>query len=265
MNFKNIMGLGVAGNFAHHLEQAGELKDFENVLTKEKNAPKGIFPFYLPGSKSFLGLYPISHSDLVLPTYEANAQVEPEVVVLFDITYNEKMEVINLEAKEFTAFNDCTIRKEGAKKISEKKSWCESSKGMADSWIAIDKFEEGGVMDNFHLCSFVKRDGILHPYGVDAPLLGYSYFYGKLKDWLIEKMNEQKDFGPLEDISMHLKASNYPKQTMVSIGATAYAEFGEKNYLESGDEIYVVVYDARKGKGDIQKAEDKIILHQVVS
>ena len=265
MNFKNIMGLGVAGNFAHHLEQAGELKDFENVLTKEKNAPKGIFPFYLPDSQSFLGLYPISHSDLVLPTYEANAQVEPEVVVLFDITYNEKMEVINLEAKQFTAFNDCTIRKEGAKKISEKKSWCESSKGMADSWIAIDKFEEGGVMDNFHLCSFVKRDGILHPYGVDAPLLGYSYFYGKLKDWLIEKMNEQKDFGPLEDISMHLKASNYPKQTMVSIGATAYAEFGEKNYLESGDEIYVVVYDARKGKGDIQKAEDKIILHQVVS
>ena len=264
MDFKNTIGLGVAGNFAHHLEQAGELKDFENVVTKEANAPKGIFPFYLPNSESFLGLYPISFDTLELPNYECNAQVEPEVAILFDIVYNDKMEVENLVAKKFTAFNDCTIRKEGAKKISEKKSWCESSKGMATAWKLIDKFEEGGVMDNFHLCSFVKRDGVLHPYGVDAPLLGYSYFYTKLQNWLIEKMNEQRDFGPLEDIAMHLKDSNYPKQAIVSIGATAYAEFGENNYLKSGDEVFVVVYDARKGEADIKRAEDKIILHQVV-
>ncbi len=174
------------------------------------------------------------------------------------------MEVANLVAKKFTAFNDCTIRKEGAKKISEKKSWSSNSKGMAKEWIDIDKFEEGGVMDNFHLCSFVKRDGVLHPYGVDAPLLGYSYFYAKLKNWLIEKMNEQKDFGPLENISDHLKDSNYPKEAIVSIGATAYAEFGEKNYLQSGDEVFVVVYDARKGNANIEESEDKIILHQRV-
>ena len=264
MNFTETIGLGVAGNFAHHLEQAGELKDFENVVTKEANAPKGIFPFYLPNSKTFLGLYPIGTEKLELPNYECNAQVEPEVAILFDIIYNEKMEVVDLEAKQFTAFNDCTIRKEGAKKISEKKSWCANSKGMATEWIAIDTFEEGGVMDNFHLCSFVKRDGVMYPYGVDAPLLGYSYFYSKLKNWLIEKMNEQKDFGPLEDIAMHLKDCNYPKQSIVSIGATAYAEFGENNYLQSEDEIFVVVYDARKGKADIEEAEDKLILHQVV-
>ena len=264
MSFTKSIGLGVAGNFAHHLEQAGELKDFENVVTKEVNAPKGIFPFYLPESKSFLGLYPISSDRLELPNYECNAQVEPEVAIAFDIIYNDNQEVISLNAKAFTAFNDCTIRKEGAKKISEKKSWCNASKGMAKEWIAIDKFEEGGVMDNFHLCSFVKREGILHPYGVDAPLLGYSYFYTKLQDWLIEKMNEQKDFGPLEDISLHLKDSNYPTEAIVSIGATAYAEFGEKNYLQSGDEVYVVVYDARKGNADIEEAEDKIILHQIV-
>ena len=261
---KNIIGLGVAGNFAHHLEQAGELKDFENVVTKEANAPKGIFPFYLPNSESFLGLYPIGTEILELPNYEANAQVEPEVAILFDIVYDSEKKVIDLEAKKFTAFNDCTIRKEGAKKISEKKSWCANSKGMATEWIAIDKFEEGGVMDNFHLCSFVKREGTLHPYGVDAPLLGYSYFYAKLKDWLIEKMNEQKDFGPLEDIATHLKNANYPTQALISIGATAYAEFGENNYLQSKDEIFVVVYDHRKGSVGIEEAEDKIILHQVV-
>jgi len=264
MNFTKTIGLGVAGNFAHHLEQAGELKDFENVVTKEANAPKGIFPFYLPFSKSFLGLYPIGTEKLELPNYECNAQVEPEVAILFDIIYNEKMEVINLVATQFTAFNDCTIRKDGAKKISEKKSWCANSKGMATEWIAIDKFEEGGVMDNFHLCSFVKRDGVMHPYGVDAPLLGYSYFYTKLQNWLIAKMNEQKDFGPLEDIAMHLKDCDYPKQAIISIGATAYADFGENNYLQSNDEIFVVVYDARKGKADIEEAEDKIILHQRV-
>ena len=264
MSLTKSIGLGVAGNFAHHLEQAGELKDFENVVTKEANAPKGIFPFYLPNSKTFLGLYPIGTEILELPNYGCNAQVEPEVAIVFDIDYNEKREVVNLVAKEFTAFNDCTIRKDGAKKISEKKSWCSNSKGVAKEWISIDKFEEGGVMDNFHLCSFVKRDGVMHPYGVDAPLLGYSYFYTKLKDWLIEKMNEQKDFGPLEDIAMHLKNSNYPTQAIVSIGATAYADFGENNYLQSDDEVFVVVYDARTAQGDIDEVEDKIILHQIV-
>ena len=261
---KNIIGLGVAGNFAHHLRQAGEEKDFEKVITKEENAPKGIFPFYLPNSQSFLGLYPIGNEILELPKYEANAQVEPEVAVLFEIIYDDSFKVIDLKAKKFTAFNDCTIRKEGAKKISEKKSWSANSKGIAKAWIEIDKFEEGGVMDNFHLCSFVKRDGVLHEYGVDAPLLGYSYFYKKLEDWLIEKMNEQKDFAVLEDIAEHLKVCGYPKETLISIGATAYAPFGEKNYLQKDDEIYVVVYDKRESSADIEPAENKIILHQKV-
>ena len=265
MNFKDCIGFGVAGNFANHLEQAGELEDFKNVVTKEEGAPKGIFPFYLPKSNGFLGLYPISHTHIELPKYEANAQVEPEVAVLFEIVYDEDKRVKEIVAKKFTAFNDCTIRKEGAKKISEKKSWCDASKGMAEEWVAIDKFEEGGVMDRYHLCSFVKRDNTLHPYGVDAPLLGYSYFYTKLKDWIIEKMNEQRDFGPLEDIAEHLKENNYPTHAIISIGATAYAEFGEKNYLKSGDEIYVVVYDATKAKGDILASDDKIILHQRVN
>jgi len=261
---KNSIGLGVAGNFANHLKQAGEEKDFENIVTKEENAPKGIFPFYLPTSKGFLGLYPVGDEILELPSFKANAQVEPEVGILFDIIYDDTFKVLSLRAKKFTAFNDCTIRKEGAKKISEKKSWSANSKGIGKEWIDIDKFEEDGVMDNFHLCSFVRRDGVLHEYGVDAPLLGYSYFYKKLENWLVEKMNEQKDFGPLEDIAEHLKACDYPQQAFICIGATAYAEFGENNYLKVNDEIYVVVYDKRKGSADIEPAEDKIILHQKV-
>ncbi len=264
MQLENVIGLGVAGNFAHHLEQAGELEDFKNVETEAADAPKGIFPFYLPNSDSFLGLYPIGTDRLNLPTYEANAQVEPEIAVLFDIVYNDANEVVDLKAQKFTTFNDCTIRKEGAKKISEKKSWGENSKGIGDKWITIDSFEDGGIMDNYHLCSFVKRDGTLHPYGVDAPLLGYSYFYFRLKNWLIEKMNMQKDFGPLEDIAIHLKNSYYPKQALISIGATAYAEFGEHNYLQNGDEVYVVAYDVRKDKADFNLSDSKVLLHQKV-
>ena len=264
MELKNVIGLGVAGNFAHHLEQAGELKDFENVVTAEPDAPKGIFPFYLPHSDSFLGLYSIGTDKLNLPEYEANAQVEPEIAVLFDIIYNDKHEVTDLIALKFTTFNDCTIRKEGAKKISEKKSWGQNSKGIGDKWISIDKFEEGGVMDRYHLCSFVKRDGVLHPYGVDAPLLGYSYFYAKLKTWLIDKMNTQEDFGPLENIAAHLKDCSYPKQALISIGATAYAEFGENNYLKSGDEVYVLAYDAEVECSDFEPSSSKIILQQKV-
>jgi len=264
MKLQHVICLGVAGNFAHHLEQAGELKDFENVVTAEPDAPKGIFPIYLPGTNSFLGLYSIGTETLTLPEYEANAQVEPEIAVLFDIIYDDEKRVMDLKAKKFTTFNDCTIRKEGAKKISEKKSWGANSKGIGNKWITIDKFEEGGVMDHYHLCSFVKRDGLLYPYGVDAPLLGYSYFYTKLKVWLINKMNNQKDFGPLEDIALHLKESNYPHHALISIGATAYAEFGEKNYLKGGDEVYVIAYDQRIQSADLDVADTKVILHQKV-
>ncbi len=264
MDLIETIGLGVAGNFAHHLEQAGELKDFENVVTEAPEAPKGIFPFYLPRNDGFLGIYPIGTDTLQLPDYEANAQVEPEIAVLFEIVYDEAMRVSELVAKRFTTFNDCTIRKEGAKKISEKKSWGPNSKGIGDKWIEIDKFEEGGVMDRYRLCSYVRREGVLHPYGVDAPLPGYSYFYGKLKNWLIEKIINQKDFGPLENIYEHLKACGYPKEALISIGATAYAEFGEKNYLESGDEVYVIAYDESREKGDLTPSESKVILQQKV-
>jgi len=52
-HLKEFIGFGVAGNFAHHLEQAGEASDFVNVEVDDENAPKGIFPFYLPTSDTF--------------------------------------------------------------------------------------------------------------------------------------------------------------------------------------------------------------------
>jgi len=119
-------------------------------------------------------------------------------------------------------------------------------------------------MDRYHLCSFVEHDGVLNPYGVDAPLLGYSYFYSKLKNWIIDKMNKQEDFGPLEDISQHLKDCSYPTKALISIGATAYADFGEHNYLQSGDEVYVIAYDANVDSSNFEPSKSKVILQQKV-
>jgi hypothetical protein len=264
MNLKNAIGFGIAGNFAHHLEQAGEVADFVDVKTQEPNAPKGMFPFYLPKDDGILGVYNIGTDILNLPDFEANAQLEPEIALYCEIVYDSDNKVSDLVYKKFTTFNDCTIRKEGAKKISEKKTWGANSKGIGNKWIDIDKFEEGGVMDNYHLASFAVRDGVVYEYGVDAPLLGYSYFYDKLKDWMIDKLNNQKDFGPLEDLALHLKNNDYPTEAIITIGATAYAEFGEKNYLQSGDEIYVIAYDVKCDSSDFKDSDSKIILHQKV-
>lgn len=49
---KTIPSFGVAGNFTGHLEQAGEARDFVNMKTKDVNAPKAIFPTYLPKGQS---------------------------------------------------------------------------------------------------------------------------------------------------------------------------------------------------------------------
>src|SRR5690349_9718226 len=79
-------GLGVAGNFAGHLEQAGEAGDFVGV-TAEAGAPKGLFPFYAPGYDSFLGEFPLSHDAMALPADGADLQVEPEVALACDVSY----------------------------------------------------------------------------------------------------------------------------------------------------------------------------------
>jgi len=271
-HLEEFIGFGVAGNFAHHLEQAGEASDFVDVKVEEENAPKGIFPFYLPNSETFLGTYPLSSKNIKHPrTQDGNLQMESEVALICEMTYKDG-KVIDLIPNFFAAHNDCSIRKDNAKKISEKKNWGKETKGISPEIIAIDKFEKGGCMDSFHIASFIKRDGVVHPYGEDSPVLTYNYFYGKLKSWIIEKLNNQKDNGPLEDLNMHLKNCNYPEGLVISIGATSYTEFGENTFLEIGDEIFVYIYDSNNNKfedifdhaksGAIDKLESCSLLHQ---
>lgn len=273
-HYKEYVGFGVAGNFALHLEQAGESADFKDVVTDDPNGPKGVFPFYIPRRKGQLGIYPLSSDTIILPQEECNVQMEPEVAFICDLEYDGEGKIIRITPKFFGAYNDCSLRKEGAAKISHKKNWGEASKGLSSTLIPIDTFEKGGVMDSYRIASFLRREGILMRYGEDVELTGYSYFHTKLIDWVKNQINIQMDFGPLEAIGTYLKDAGYPARAVISIGATRYTHFGETNFLQEGDEIIVVVYDNDKycmnpilslaNKGELAEKEGISVLIQKV-
>ncbi len=251
MNWDTVIGLGVAGNFTGHLEQAGEASDFVAVKTAEAKAPKGVFPFYIPPQGAdidpghFLHRMPISADTIRLNSDHENHQIEPEMALLCDLTY-AGTQVVAITPRFAMAHNDCSIRREGARKISEKKNWGADSKGTSTQRIAVDRFAPGGVLDRYRLTCFLHRDGALHPYGVDSPVKGYSYFYEQLIEWLEARLNTQTDHGPLEDLPGWLAAAGHPAQALISVGATRYTPFGASNYLRAGDRSIVVLYDGER-------------------
>lgn len=253
--YKHFLGLGIAGNFALHLAQAGELEDFKEIITADEAAPKGMFPFYLPKpsnpvdltnitAKEMLYTYPLSSEYIRLPKEPKNIQAEPEVGLICELEYTLG-KLSKITPTHFGAYNDCSIRVAGASKISDKKNWGADTKGFSDQLIEIDSFSEGGIMDNYSICSFLRRDGELHAYGEDVELHGYSYFYEKLTDWMEEQIVTQEDFGPLEALESYIDGCGHPQNAIISIGATRYTTYGEHTFLQNGDEVLVVVYDRR--------------------
>ncbi|WP_435236875.1 DUF5718 family protein [Psychromonas sp. PT13] len=244
--YKNVVGLGIAGNFALHLSQAGELEEFKDIITDDESAPKGLFPFYLPSSttqaKEILSTYPLSSDTIRLPKKAVNVQAEPEVGLICALEYSDG-KLSKITPTHFGAYNDCSIRVAGAKKISDKKNWGAESKGFSSTLIDIDKFEQGGIMDSYSICSFLRRDGDISAYGEDVELNGYSYFYNKLTDWMLNQVLTQKDIGPLEPVNTYINACGNPQEAIISIGATRYTEYGETTFLQPKDEILVVLYD----------------------
>lgn len=249
INLKDCACFGVAGNFTGHLEQAGEANDFKNVKTAEKNAPKALFPTYIPKKSEyipeFLNVFPFNSEKIVFPKNEQKIQIEPECAIVFDAEWKGG-KVVSLRPLCFGASNDVSIRKEGAKKISIKKNWGECSKGFAQNRIVVDSFSESGILNRYRIASFMVRGGNVFSYGEDSAVRDYSYIYEKLTEWLIEKLNNQKDEGPAENINSYLNAAGCPTQIMVSIGATRYTDFGEHNFLEKGDKSVVVLYPENK-------------------
>lgn len=235
-------GFGIAGNFALHLEQAGESDDFKTLQTDDPNAPKGIFPFYLEGFEGVIGENPLDAHSLYLPKQSSQpVQAEPEVALQCRVDYSDgRVQAITPVA--FAAFNDASLRIKGADKISQKKNWGHASKGVSENFIALDTFEPGSMLDGFRIASFLRRDGMVMRYGEDTELTGYTYFYETLQAWMITQFNTQKNEGPLEPLHDYLERLDYPKEMLITIGATRYTPFGENNFLQAGDEIIVVVY-----------------------
>lgn len=277
IDLRTAATFGVAGNFTGHLEQAGEAADFTKVKTAEANAPKALFPTYLPGNPgspvpAFLTVFPFDEYRIIFPKGEQKLQIEPECAILCKAVW-EDGKLLELKPFLFGASNDCSIRKQGAKKISEKKNWGASSKGFATNQLKIDKFEKGGIMDRYRIASFLVRDGVAHPYGEDSAVRDYSYFYDKLLNWCIDKINNQPNEGPAEEIGKYLNAASCPRTIMISVGATRYTEYGEHNFLQSGDRSVVVVYPEDKysqseiihrAQTDNLEEEDISVLNQEV-
>jgi len=243
-------GFGVAGNFAGHLEQAGEAADFVNVASQGA-APKGIFPWYAPGYDSFLGGFPLSCDAIKLPkspeTLDApwNLQIEPEVGLACEVQWVGDT-VSSLQPFALGAFNDCSIRRPNAAKISDKKNWGPESKGVAQRFFEISDLTPDGPTATLRLlCHLRTADGQEHEYGVDSPLLGYSYYGEVLLDWIVERLANQKgsEETPLEDVGALMVASGHPAKLLVGIGATRYTPLGESTYLQPGDQAVVRVYD----------------------
>ncbi|WP_205697636.1 DUF5718 family protein [Conexibacter sp. SYSU D00693] len=250
-------GIGVAGNFAGHLEQAGEASDFVHVQAAAE-APKGIFPWYLPNATTFVGTFPLSHDTIALPPRDApgELQLEPEVGVLLTVTYDDAGPAA-LTPRAIAAFNDCSIRRPGAKRISEKKNWGAASKGVARTAIALDDLDPAGPTSTFRLACLLTRDGATHAYGIDSPLPGYSYYGATLLDWVVDRLRHQQggDPTPLEPVGALLHEAGRPQTALVGIGATRYTPYGETTFLQDGDVATVVVYDgARSTPQDVEHA-----------
>ena len=247
-DLNQCFGLGVAGNFAGHLEQAGEAVDFANVTAAAPQAPKGIFPFYAPGDESFLGTFPLSHDRIAKPASASpvNLQIEPEAGLLCDVSYSPDGSVARLSAVAIGAFNDCSIRRPNARKISEKKNWGPDSKGVAAAFFAVTDIERGGPTRSLRIACFLGRNGQTRAYGVDSPLSGYSYYGRQLLDWIGERINHQRgaENTPLEDVGGLLAGCGSPERLLIGIGATRYTELGASTYLQAGDQSIVVVYDS---------------------
>ncbi|WP_429085916.1 DUF5718 family protein [Aeromonas allosaccharophila] len=253
-----FIGLGVAGNFAGHLEQAGEASDFVAVVVRDTTAPKALFPFFVPGHSGQLGVFPLSNNAIFLPeaavSGDEKVQIEPEVALWCELEYAGK-QVVAIHPRAFGAYNDCSIRRPNAKKISEKKNWGEESKGLAANLLPLSSFAAGCELDDYRIACYLERDGELHAYGVDSAAIDYSYFHGQLLDWAIDKFNHQQDEGPAEHIQGLLAQAGHPPHALISIGATRYTPFGETHFLKPGDTSCVVVYPgSRYSEADIREA-----------
>jgi hypothetical protein len=253
-DLRSTFCFGVAGNFAGHLEQAGEAVDFVNVDAAAA-MPKGIFPWYVPGSSTFLGAFPLSSDELVVPdpaVAPGRIQIEPELAVLCDIVRDAAGGITGLAPRWVAAFDDCSLRRPNARRISEKKNWGAGSKGLAHIALAATDLSPDGSLAALRLACFLRRGTETHAYGVDSAIPTYTLFGEPLLEWLADRLANQRgsDDTPLEDVGALLHACPNATTVLVGVGASRYEPYGETTFVEAGDEAIVVLYDSRAHASD---------------
>lgn len=242
MDTAHPAAFGVAGNMTGHLEQAGEAGDFVAVRAAA-GRPKGMFPICLPGLDHRLGIWPFSSRWLALPGEPAQVQPEPELALRCTLAYDEGG-VCSIVPDAFAAADDTSLRRH-APKIHHKKNWGPHAKGLAADWLPLDRFDAEGVLHHHRLGCWLVRDGRCQPYGEDSPIRTYGTCYGELLAWMTDRLRNQADEGPLDDMGAWLQRAGRPTQAVICIGATRYTPLGQQTYVQPGDEVIVAVYDER--------------------
>lgn len=240
-----LLGLGIAGNSAGHLQQTGEINGLTAVDDSAK--PQALFPFFVGNAKEeYLSCMPYSSTQLQLPEDpNAKVQMEAELGLKLALVYNELGLVTQLTVVAMTVINDATYRNAKVCKLAEKKNWGYATTGIAEHDILIDKFEGGGELDHFRLCGFHQSNGKWQLAGQDTAICEYSYFYKELLQWLVNQLHQQQDKNALHNIQELLSQAAFPDHILVSIGATRYSAYGEQHQLRSGDQSAVILYDSR--------------------
>lgn len=243
--FSPLLGLGIAGNSAGHLEQTGEI---DGLITVDDAAkPQALFPFYVASAEEeFLTRMPYSSAQLQLPeSSKAKVQMEAELGLKLAVVYNDDGIVTKLTAVSMTVINDATYRNATVYKLAEKKNWGLATTGLAKHEILIEKFEAGGELEHFRLCGFHQSNGQWHLACQDTAISEYTYFYQELLHWLVIQIQQQQDKNALHNIQNLLSQDTFPEHILVSIGATRYSLYGEQHQFHSGDQSAVILYDSR--------------------
>ncbi len=240
-----LFGIGIAGNFAGHLQQTGEANGLKGDV--DTQSPQALFPFYVSGaSDSYLDVNPYSFDSLTLPADPtAKVQMEPEVALVAKVKYLGTS-VLSIEPESMTLFNDVTYRNAVVEKLAQKKNWGPASKGVATKVIPLAEFSKSADLDKYRFCSFHGRDGSWNPCCNDVSLGDYSYSYEQLIAWLVSQCNAQTNDGALHSISDLLAEAAFPERMLISLGSSRYTDYGENHQLKSKDIMCAVLYDSTR-------------------
>jgi hypothetical protein len=86
------------------------------------------------------------------------------------------------------------------------------------------------------MVSYVMRDGVVFKYSEDAPARNYTMFHEPLLEWIIDRMNNQRNEDKWDDIADLIHSADYPENAWIALGAGTYTPWGAEHYLKEKDE-----------------------------